>query len=751
MIRKLFPILPLVAALFLSVSCDPKNNEPIVSDTLTVSPESISFEAEETSTKFVYITTGKDWTATPSDSWIHLGKISGTGNASLEVKADANTGRDRTGSITVKGSSTVTVSVSQSGKNIIVANPDPFDGVRRSSTTYQLLIYTFADSNSDGVGDFNGITSKLDYLKDLGVTALWLSPAHPTSSYHGYDVDDYGTVNPLFGTESDFKNLVEKAHEKGIQIYMDYVLNHSGRNHEWFQDAMMNPSSLYRDYYIFSEDPEADIAAKRIPMLATEGKSAYQSGEWYATGGSGRFKFHLNWVSDASPTITVTTTKEEPYTGKSGKWLFFGDGVLKEFRKGTDNTYDLVVDFASDWGFLIRTSSTSWNVGEKYGMPSFKKSIVFGKPFILAPSTNSYDPGDISLGAFYHSNFAKSMPDLNYGPLETAESSPAFMALAESADRWIREFGVDGFRLDAVKHIYHNQKSDENPTFLAKWYERCNRTFQETHDSDMFMVGEVLDAHSMEKNYYKGLPSLFEFGFRDQVLYCLKSENGASFASTVTGFIKDHQVNRQSAVTSIIIGNHDITRVASELAGKNSDAKIRQAAVLLLTSEGKPFIFQGDELGYWGDKSRNGDEDVRMPIQWDKKATDCAKKGLPNGIDSSMLKDGGGMSVEEQNADEASVLNVYKTWLRLRNTYPALANGTMTDAGLKEINGSNAIASWYMISGSQKLLVIHNLAGSKKSVTVKDDTSHPVALLGSAELDGQTLTLAGNSSVVFKL
>ena len=142
-----------------------------------------------------------------------------------------------------------------------------------------MLIYTFADSNGDGVGDFNGITSKLDYLKDLGVTALWLSPAHPTSSYHGYDVDDYGTVNPLFGTEQDFKNLVDKAHDNGIQIYMDYVLNHSGRNHEWFQDAAMDPSSLYRDYYIFSADPEADINAKRIPMLATEGKNAYQFGE----------------------------------------------------------------------------------------------------------------------------------------------------------------------------------------------------------------------------------------------------------------------------------------------------------------------------------------------------------------------------------------------------------------------------------------------------------------------------------------
>ena len=119
--------------------------------------------------------------------------------------------------------------------------------------TYQLLIYSFADSDGDGVGDFKGIQNKLDYLSSLGVSALWLSPAHPTSSYHAYDVNDYYSLNPLYAVgqkttekaEADFKDLLAAAHQKGIKIYMDYVLNHSGKFNPWFQEAVSDPSSKY--------------------------------------------------------------------------------------------------------------------------------------------------------------------------------------------------------------------------------------------------------------------------------------------------------------------------------------------------------------------------------------------------------------------------------------------------------------------------------------------------------------------------
>ena len=167
---------------------------------------------------------------------------------------------------------------------------------------------------------------------------------------------------------------------------------------------------------------------------------------------------------------------------------------------------------------------------------------------------------------------------------------------------------------------------------------------------------------------------------------------------------------------------------------------------MLLTTPGKPFVYQGEELGYWGNSKGKGDEYLRAPILWDKAGKDCAKKGVNNKVDNAMLTSA--ISVEAQDADANSLLNVYKTWSRLRNIYPALAEGTMTDASLE---GGNSIAAWYMTAGSQKLLVIHNTASKEKPVTVKDDMSRAVGLLGTATIDHDVLTLGPNSSVVFKL
>ena len=106
------------------------------------------------------------------------------------------------------------------------------------------------------------------------------------------------------------------------------------------------------------------------------------------------------------------------------------------------------------------------------------------------------------------------------------------------------------------------------------------------------------------------------------------------------------------------------------------------------------------------------------------------------------------ISVEAQEADANSLLNVYKAWSRARNTYPALAEGTMTAAS---VGGGNAIGAWYMTSGSEKMLVIHNTSSKNNTITVTFDVSKPVVILGTVTMDHDNLTLAGNSSVVFKL
>ena len=742
MTRKLISILPLLAALFLTFSCDPTKNDPEVQDTLTVSPSSLSFDAEDVSTKLVYVATEKDWTATPSASWIKLGTTSGTGKGTLEVKVDANTGEDRTGSITVKGSKTETVAVSQKGKNIVtvVADPDPFDGNKRSSTTYQLLIYSFADSNGDGVGDFKGIQSKLDYLHGLGVTALWLSPAHPSDSYHAYDVTDYYDVNPLYGDVNDFENLIKAAHDKGIKIYMDYVLNHSGKGNAWFQEALADPSSKYRDYYFFSANPSADYS--KFPMLKGTG---YNAGEW-------------KQATSGSPKLTVTKTKE-PVTNGTSDWNLWvwqdgGEGKVVRFMPKGDGTYYLVMEVNGKWGMLVR-KYMNWNAGSKFGAAG-NGLISEGKAVDLVAEGNDMSftgSGRYKIELtnvatetlFYMGCFSDWMPDLNYGDVSDAENNPCFQDLAASADKWIN-LGVDGFRLDAVKHICGGIASfshSSNRTLLKKWYEHCNATYKAAgHSDNIFMVAEEWDNHNTEKSYYESLTSCFEFDYFGTLTAALNG-NASGYVSTVSGFVADHTAVRTDAITSIFMTNHDQNRAAESL-GRNA-AKEKQAAAMMLTSPGKPFIYQGEELGYYGKKD-NGDEYVRTPMLWDKAGKDCAKQGVNNKVDNAMLTSS--ISVEAQTADENSLLNVYKTWSCLRNTYPALAEGTMTDASL---GGGNSIAGWYMTAGSQKLLVIHNTATTEKSVTVKDDTSHAVGLLGTATLDHDVLTLGPNSSVVFKL
>lgn len=127
---------------------------------------------------------------------------------------------------------------------------------------YEIFVRSFYDSNGDGIGDFNGITQKLDYLNDgdphtdtdLGITALWLMPIYPSPSYHGYDITDYRAVNPQYGTMDDFKHLLNEAHKRGIKIIIDFVINHTSDQHPWFINSASGPGAAKRNWYIWSSN-----------------------------------------------------------------------------------------------------------------------------------------------------------------------------------------------------------------------------------------------------------------------------------------------------------------------------------------------------------------------------------------------------------------------------------------------------------------------------------------------------------------
>ncbi|MBB6670158.1 alpha-amylase family glycosyl hydrolase [Cohnella nanjingensis] len=144
-----------------------------------------------------------------------------------------------------------------------------------SDVYYEIFVRSFADSNGDGIGDLNGVTQKLDYVKSLGADGIWLMPIQPSPSYHGYDVTDYYGINKDYGTPDDLKRLLAEAHKRGIRVIMDLVVNHTSSEHPWFADASKGPTSAYRDWYIWSSErggrSPADGAAGAPPWHALNG------------------------------------------------------------------------------------------------------------------------------------------------------------------------------------------------------------------------------------------------------------------------------------------------------------------------------------------------------------------------------------------------------------------------------------------------------------------------------------------------
>lgn len=118
---------------------------------------------------------------------------------------------------------------------------------------YQIYPKSFQDTNGDGIGDLNGIKKRIPYLKSLGVNAIWLNPVFVSPQIdNGYDVSNYFAIDPQMGTMADMESLIHELHKNGIHLIMDFVLNHTSDQHPWFQDAISDPESIYRDYYIFA-------------------------------------------------------------------------------------------------------------------------------------------------------------------------------------------------------------------------------------------------------------------------------------------------------------------------------------------------------------------------------------------------------------------------------------------------------------------------------------------------------------------
>ena len=207
----------------------------------------------------------------------------------------------------------------------------------KTATIYQIYPKSFCDSGSKGTGDIKGIISKLDYLKNLSVDAIWLTPVYASPMIdNGYDISDYYAINPQFGTMEDFDLLLSEAHQRGIRIVMDIVVNHTSTEHAWFQSALGDKNSPYRDYYIW-KDPVNGQAP-------TNWQSKFGGNAWELDEATGQYFLHLFAKEQADLNWENPVVREEVKDVIS----FWAEKGVDGFRLDVINLISKQQDFPND-------------------------------------------------------------------------------------------------------------------------------------------------------------------------------------------------------------------------------------------------------------------------------------------------------------------------------------------------------------------------------------------------------------------
>ncbi|MFZ3409221.1 alpha,alpha-phosphotrehalase [Vibrio chagasii] len=207
----------------------------------------------------------------------------------------------------------------------------------KTATIYQIYPKSFCDSGSKGTGDIKGIISKLDYLKHLSVDAIWLTPVYASPMIdNGYDISDYYAINPQFGTMEDFDLLLAEAHQRGIRIVMDIVVNHTSTEHAWFQSALGDKNSPYRDYYIWKDPVDG--------QAPTNWQSKFGGNAWELDEATGQYYLHLFAKEQADLNWENPVVREEVKDVIS----FWAEKGVDGFRLDVINLISKQQDFPND-------------------------------------------------------------------------------------------------------------------------------------------------------------------------------------------------------------------------------------------------------------------------------------------------------------------------------------------------------------------------------------------------------------------
>lgn len=510
---------------------------------------------------------------------------------------------------------------------------------------YHLYVRSFMDSNGDGVGDLPGLISKIDYLVELGVNTIWLSPIYPSPMKDfGYDVTDYENIDPLFGTLADFDELLHQAHQRHIKVLMDYIPNHTSSLHPWFIESRTDMSNAKRSWYIW-RDPKPDGSPPN------------------------------NWLS------------------------------------------------------------------------------VFGG------SAWEFDP---TSGQYYLHSFDKDQPDLNW------RNSEVVTTMKKSLRFWL-DRGVDGFRVDAYDFLFKHTDFLDEPLNIA-----YNPDKQGPHDSLVhiysFSQPETLDMlrelATVLEEYSNKFMVTEVYAPQEKLIEMYEQVGKSWFAPFNFGLIRMswsaevHQAyinafdNRVGQLywPTYVLGNHDQSRVATRIGL----AQARNAALLLLTLRGIPFIYYGEELGMVDGlipshkiqdpfelKSPGlglGRDPERTPMQWSSEpyaGFSTQEPWLP--VHPAYTTENVATELEQKD----SFLHLYKKLIRLRRQHKALTRGEYHSVTQPNAQLFAFTRTWE----TEQWLTILNYSSQSQSTDI-DFHSGIVVVDTLAQLEGQSLPRTGSLTLL---
>ncbi len=502
---------------------------------------------------------------------------------------------------------------------------EPITPLGHTGVHYELFVRAFCDTNHDGLGDLNGVTAKLDYLQELGITAIWLMPINPSPSYHKYDVTDYYSIDRDYGTLDDFRRLITEAHQRGIRVIMDFVINHTSSQHPWFREAIKGPDNPFWDWYVWMKP--AEIKALHLETRA----------------------------------ITADSQERNPWHSVPGA---------------------------------------------------------------------AYEDK-------YYALFWEGMPDLNF------DYPPVREAIYAAGRFWLEDVGVDGFRLDAARHIYPEWEELKNHVFWQEFREKM-----ETIMSNVYLVGEVWTRPHRIAPYFRGLKANFNFDLRLSIETIVRNEDDTE---NMIAFLADAQAAFEQVnphfIDALILSNHDQNRIGSLLNGDENWLKV--AANLLLTLPGNPYLYYGEEIGMLGLKP---DENIREPFLWNIGKSE-RRIGDPDRARWRKARYSTSRTVRplaQQKTDPDSLFSHYKRLIHYRNGHPVL-NDNLSRLEQSNIRQPGIVAFIRRGTNGQRVLVVHNLSRNPITVDLPPDEQTRFKQLVYQSVAASSLSPEGLSLVPYSV